>query len=55
MSDSNQQRMVVNARSTAFLPHDLEGPVQPEMSSLPISHGPRRSRAPISCAWSGVP
>jgi anti-sigma factor ChrR (cupin superfamily) len=30
-------RVVVNARTTSFLPYDLEGPVQPEMSWLPVS------------------
>jgi hypothetical protein len=30
-------RVVVNAHSTPFLLYDLEGPVQPEMSWLPVS------------------
>jgi anti-sigma factor ChrR (cupin superfamily) len=30
-------RLVVNAHTTPFLPYDLEGPVQPEMSWLPVS------------------
>jgi anti-sigma factor ChrR (cupin superfamily) len=30
-------RAVVNAHRTPFLPYDLEGPVQPEMSWLPVS------------------
>lgn len=31
-------RVVVNAHTTRFLPYDLEGPVQPEMSWLPVSY-----------------
>ena len=31
-------RLVVNAHTTPFLPYDLEGPVQPEMSWLPVSY-----------------
>ena len=31
-------RKAVNAHTTPFLPYDLEGPVQPEMSWLPISY-----------------
>jgi anti-sigma factor ChrR (cupin superfamily) len=30
-------RLVVNAHTTPFLPYDLEGPVQPEMTWLPVS------------------
>jgi anti-sigma factor ChrR (cupin superfamily) len=30
-------RRVVNAHTTPFLAYDLEGPVQPEMSWLPVS------------------
>jgi anti-sigma factor ChrR (cupin superfamily) len=30
-------RRVVNAHTTPFLPYDLEGPLQPEMSWLPVS------------------
>ena len=37
MSDSAQGRIALNAHTTPFLPYDLEGPVQPEMSWLPIS------------------
>ena len=37
MSDSTEGRIVVNAHVTPFLPYGLEGPVQPEMSWLPIS------------------
>jgi anti-sigma factor ChrR (cupin superfamily) len=37
MSDS-PDRTVVNAHTSAFLPYDLEGPVQPEMSWLPVSY-----------------
>lgn len=36
MSDSSERR-AVNAHTTPFLPYDLEGPVQPEMSWLPLS------------------
>jgi anti-sigma factor ChrR (cupin superfamily) len=36
MSDSSERR-VVNAHTSLFLPYDLEGPVQPEMSWLPLS------------------
>jgi anti-sigma factor ChrR (cupin superfamily) len=31
-------RLVVNAHGTPFLPYDLEGPVQDEMSWLPVSY-----------------
>ena len=31
-------RLVVNAHRTPFLPYDLEGPVQDEMSWLPVSY-----------------
>ena len=31
-------RLVVNAHSTSFVAYDLEGPVQPEMSWLPVSY-----------------
>ena len=37
MSDSAQGRIAVNAHTTPFLPYDLEGPVQPDMSWLPVS------------------
>ena len=37
MSDSPAGRTAVNAHTTPFLPYDLEGPVQPEMSWLPVS------------------
>lgn len=40
MSDSTERRTVVNAHTTPFLPYDLEGPVQPEMSWLPLSYDP---------------
>ncbi len=33
-------RKTVNAHTTPFLPYDMEGPVQPEMSWLPISYDP---------------
>jgi anti-sigma factor ChrR (cupin superfamily) len=35
-----KDRHVVNAHTTAFLPYDMEGPVQPEMSWLPVSYEP---------------
>ena len=34
---SEPGRKTVNARTTPFLEYDLEGPVQPEMSWLPLS------------------
>jgi anti-sigma factor ChrR (cupin superfamily) len=37
MSRAPEGRVVVNAHTTSFLPYDLEGPVQPEMSWLPVS------------------
>ena len=37
MSHAHEGRVVVNAHTTSFLPYDLEGPVQPEMSWLPVS------------------
>jgi len=40
MPDSVAGRKVVNARTTPFLAYDLEGPVQPEMSWLPVSYEP---------------
>jgi anti-sigma factor ChrR (cupin superfamily) len=33
-----QGRVVVNAERTPFLPYDLEGAFQPEMSWLPVSY-----------------
>jgi anti-sigma factor ChrR (cupin superfamily) len=33
-------RRVFNVDDSQFLPYDLEGPVQPEMSWLPISYDP---------------
>ena len=38
MRDTAEERVVVNAHTTPFLPYDLEGPVQPEMSWLPVSY-----------------
>jgi anti-sigma factor ChrR (cupin superfamily) len=38
MSETTEGRLVVNTRTTPFLPYDLEGPVQPEMSWLPVSY-----------------
>lgn len=37
MSDESAGRTVVNAHTSEYLPYDLEGPVQPEMSWLPLS------------------
>jgi anti-sigma factor ChrR (cupin superfamily) len=37
MSDA-PDRKVVNAHTTPFLPYDMEGPVQPEMSWHPVSY-----------------
>src|SRR3990172_2107906 len=37
MSATAKDRISVNAHTTRFLAYDLEGPVQPEMSWLPIS------------------
>jgi hypothetical protein len=31
-------RKAVNAHSTPFLPYEMEGPDQPEMSWLPVSY-----------------
>jgi anti-sigma factor ChrR (cupin superfamily) len=36
----SQGRSTVNAHTTPFLPYDLEGPNQPEMSWLPASYDP---------------
>jgi anti-sigma factor ChrR (cupin superfamily) len=38
MTDPTHGRTMVNAHTTPFLPYDLEGPVQPEMSWLPLSY-----------------
>lgn len=43
MAISLPGRRVVNAHAAEFLTYDLEGPVQPEMSWLPISYD-RRSQ-----------
>ena len=37
MTEPTEGRRVFNAHTTPFLPYDLEGPVQPEMSWLPVS------------------
>jgi anti-sigma factor ChrR (cupin superfamily) len=37
MSDPPTGRTAVSAHTMSFLPYDLEGPVQPEMSWLPVS------------------
>ncbi|HEY4621490.1 MAG TPA: cupin domain-containing protein [Gaiellaceae bacterium] len=38
MSHATEDRISVNAHTTPFLPYDLEGPAQPEMSWLPVSY-----------------
>jgi anti-sigma factor ChrR (cupin superfamily) len=38
MGDEASGRRVVRTGSAAFLPYDLEGPVQPEMGWLPVSY-----------------
>ena len=38
MSGQRPGRIVVNAHTTPFQEYDMEGPVQPEMSWLPISY-----------------
>jgi len=37
MTEPPGGRSAVNVHTTPFLPYDLEGPVQPEMSWLPLS------------------
>jgi len=54
MSDS-PGRKAVNARTTPFLPYDMEGPVQPKMSWLRSATTRRPARARISCGWSREP
>jgi len=38
MSEERSGRRVLRREGTAFLPYDVEGPVQPEMSWLPVSY-----------------
>ena len=38
MSDERPGRTVVNIHATPFREYDMEGPVQPEMSWLPVSY-----------------
>jgi anti-sigma factor ChrR (cupin superfamily) len=38
LMNSSTGRTHVNAHTTPFLPYDMEGPVQPEMSWLPVSY-----------------
>jgi anti-sigma factor ChrR (cupin superfamily) len=38
MSEKHGGRTTVNAHMTPFLPYDMEGPVQPDMSWLPLSY-----------------
>lgn len=40
MSEPTEGRITVSAHTTPFLPYDLEGPVQPDMSWLPVSFDP---------------
>ena len=52
MAEPVKGRSVFNARTTPFLPYDLEGPVQPEMSWLPVSFDRESGgRAATSCGW----
>src|SRR5262245_36175701 len=37
MTGSAKGRRVIDTRNIAFLPYDLDGPLQPEMDWLPIS------------------
>src|SRR5712691_11775872 len=38
MSDATEGRTTVNAHTTPFLAYDLEGPIQAELSWLPLSY-----------------
>src|ERR671923_1445663 len=38
MDEAVPGRRVLNAHTTPFLAYDLEGPVQPELSWLPVSY-----------------
>ena len=57
MSERAERRRVVNAHTTLFLPYDLEGPVQPEMSwshSYPTLFGitaPDVNLVPANHGW----
>jgi hypothetical protein len=44
-------RRSVNANTTPFLPYDMEGPVQPEMSWLPLSYDEATGQGTYLCAW----
>ena len=37
MAQAMNGRRIIDTRNTAFLPYDLDGPLQPEMAYLPIS------------------
>ena len=52
MSDSPAGRKAVNAHTTPFFPYDMEGPVQPETSWLPVSYDDEKGQGRISCEWS---
>jgi hypothetical protein len=43
---SGPGRKTVNARTTPFLEYDLEGPVQPEISRLPLSFDRETQQGP---------
>lgn len=45
-------RRVFSVAETPFLTYDLDGPVQPEMSWLPITYTKENRAVPISCACS---
>ena len=38
MNEVPARRSAVNAHTTPYFPYDMEGPVQPEMSWLPVSY-----------------
>jgi len=48
-------RQVVPTGTATFLPYDLEGPVQPEMSWLPISYDRASQRGSIARATAERP
>ena len=46
------RRRVVNVLRDPFLPYDMEGPLQEDITWLPVSWDDAAVRAAISCAWS---
>jgi anti-sigma factor ChrR (cupin superfamily) len=42
MSGDRQDRLVIPIQGVAFLPYDLEGPLQPEITWRPISYDRKR-------------